>query len=361
MISRIVRTTELVLPSHANIRRLPPRPPELQQGDYLELFDSQTVWCDVFRSGPRLTMVGPPLLNLRDRFLDAEYKFDGQLVSERPSSYPLNRAETMVLRVRADLNPLLRDKTVLVGMQRNNELAWIVDWVTFYVTVNRVNAVVIYDLMSTRTTADQVLAALEAIEGLDAALIVEWPYKYGAQPSGPNQTWDSDYGQYVAWEHCRRRLLQETYAVTIADLDELFLAEDGRSIFDHAADNECGVVRFKQRFIEAAVERAPTAGKERSYDGYYFYDGSAPLSTPKWAAITDRLGEVNQLLVHTVDKIYEPYSDAVIGRQFKAMKLAWQRKSFERKHPDYLVETNSSLEQDEVLQEAYRMVASRKG
>lgn len=376
---RIIRTSELVLPPHANIRRLPPREPEFQQPDYLERFDAQTVFCDVFRSGEDLVLVGPPLLNLEERFTDASYSLDGSPVPP-PSFTALNRAQRGViaghnqgddllvdydvdhsatLRIRSDLSSLFDGMNVLAAMQRNNELRWIRDWASFYVSVNDVQALALYDMRSNLYRMEDIAEALQGIRGLETVVIVDWPYKYGVPAFSNGQPWDSDYCQYVAWEHCRRRFLRSARAVTIADLDELFLADDGRSIFAHAEDDPHGVVRFKQRFIEPAVKRHPTDAKTRTYADYLYYLPEKPLSTPKWAAILPRLEDKHQLLIHSVGNNHSAFSDVVIGRQFRAMKLAWQRKSFDRHHPD--VQLTRAYEKDAVLARAFDRVAQVQG
>jgi len=376
-IRKIVKTSDLVLEAQATIRRTPPRDPAKIDGNYLELFDSQTVYCDVFQSGDDVVMVGPPLLNLEERFTQNPYRVDGDVTGVLPRSVPLDRAHRVVLEgvgradrvavryhddyeaelpVRADLNDHLTDKTVLVAMQRNNELAWIREWVEFYVKVNGVDSVVLYDMMSSRYTAHDIVAALDDVVGLDVLIVVEWPYKYGAQPSEPGMPWDSDYGQYVAWEHCRRRFLMNCYAVTVSDVDELFLAEDGRSIFEHAAESPNGFVRFDQKFIESAVDENPTDGKEISYSRYWYVDPEARIGTPKYAAIMDYLSDSHQLMVHTIKGLPGTITDEIYGRQFKPIKLAWQRRSFDRRFPDYLASTKA-LVVDEPLKAVFDRLA----
>ena len=268
-IRRIVQTSELVLPAHATIRRRSPRPPERRQENYDELFDSQTVFCDAFMIGERIVLVGPPLLNLEELFLGATYTIDGQSLQQRPLTHRLDRAHRLeipwgmgaddltvrygeyaaTLRVRADLSQPLVGKTVLLAMQRNNPLHWLRDWARFFIAINKVNGIVLYDMASTEYDASGLIAALDDLPGLDSLIVVNWPYKYGVQPASAGQPWDSDFCQYVAWEHARLRFLQQAEAVTIADVDELFLAEDFRTIFEHAAESASGAIYFQQRFM----------------------------------------------------------------------------------------------------------------
>lgn len=354
MTVRIISTNQLLLPAHASVRRHPPTPESLRGPDYLDLFDAETVFCDVFQSGRDIVMVGPPLLNLEPLFTAATYSLDGETVKGF-STVPLDRAHRSRLveagaadtlsvdygvaratvRVGADLNHLAQGRRVLLAMQRNNPIAWLGEWARLYEANNGVDAVVLYDMMSTEYSQDDLAGALKAVPGICVVIVVSWPFKYGVQPldrlAGP---WDSDFGQYVAWEHARRRFLMLAEAVTVSDVDEIFLAEDGRTIFEHAHASESGIVRFKQHDILPFVEREPTASRGISYADYYFYDPSAPLTTPKYAAIIDRLSDEHQLLVHSVARDYSPETDAIRGRQFLPMKLNWLKGSFDRIHPD---------------------------
>ena len=371
---RVVRTSEVLIPPHATIRRRSPRDPDRQQSNYHDLFDSHTVFCDVFNTDVGITMVGPPLLNLESTFLEATYTIDGQVFPA--STFPLNRAQrthisathadslridfgeyTAEASVRSPMNSLFRDRNVLVAMQRNNPLRWIQEWGRLYVTANQVDALILYDLRSTDYTLSELRDALVEIPGLECSVVVDWPFKYGVKPKWAGDPWDSDFGQYVAWEHAYRRFLQEARAVTVSDVDELFLAQDGRSIFDHAAESASGIVRFRQRFIEPVVHRAPTSGKDISYSDYSMFAPDRALSTPKYAAILERLRHGHQLLVHSIAGDQTAETDQIIGRQFEAMKLAWDRGSFDRKHPDKPFDPTSTLVADDVLMHAFRRSA----
>lgn len=376
---RVVFTSEVVLPTHGTLRRRSPRPPELQQSYYQDLFDSQTVFCDVFQSDGSVIMVGPPLLNLQDIFLSARYRIDGQSAGG-PRTFELNRAQRTELdalaaddltveygeysaqvRIRSAMNDLFSERTVLVAMQRNNPLKWVTEWVRLYAEANGVDAVILYDLRSTHYSTQELSAAIAAVPGIHCSVVVHWPFKYGVKPSRQGDPWDSDYGQYVAWEHARHRFLGKARAVTVSDLDEVFLAEDGRSIFEHAAESPTGIVRFRQRFIEPVVTSSPRSDTSVSFANYLHYDPSRPLSTPKYAVIMDKMGERNQFLVHTIAHDYTPETDAIIGRQFEAMKLAWDRGSFDRKHPDVSLERSGrNLVVDQVLSAVLERVQNLK-
>jgi hypothetical protein len=374
---RVVRTSEVLIPPHATICRRSPRNPDRQQSNYHDLFDSHTVFCDVFNTDAGIAMIGPPLLNLESTFLEATYTIDGQVFPV--STFPLNRAQrTQITAMHADslridfgeynveaavrspMNSLFRGRNVLVAMQRNNPLRWIEEWARLYVAVNKVDALILYDLRSTDYTLTELREVLVAIPGLECSVIVHWPFKYGVKPKFAGDPWDSDFGQYVAWEHAYRRFLQEARAVTVSDVDEVFLAQDGRSIFDHAAESATGVVRFRQRFIEPVVHRAPTSGKDTSYSDYSLFEPARALSTPKYAAILERLHHGHQLLVHSIAGDRTAETDQIIGRQFEAMKLAWDRGNFDRKHPDKPFDPTTNLVVDDVLMHAVRRSADAR-
>lgn len=371
---RVVETSSLVLPTHANIRRLAPTPPEDQAANYYQLYDNMTVWCDVISNEQGIVAVGPPLMNLSDCFLEASYFADHQFLTAQPTISHLDRAhrvdvpiEGPVARLRVEyadrlddeiltspaMHALFRDRRVLIGMQRNNPNGWLVEWAEFFVRENGVDALILYDLMSYGPPIEDFLPELAGVPGLDVIVIVKWPYKYGVQPARAGVPWDSDYGQYVAWEHARQRFIKEAFAVTIADVDELFLSRDGRSIFDHAAESQTGVVRFEERMILPAVTRTPRSDTTTSYSDYVFFNQDAPLSNPKWAAIVQRLGPTDQLQVHGVANHYEAFTDQIVGRQFMAMKLDWGKGTFARRFPDVEWIEDANLHLDEELSDAF--------
>ncbi len=158
------------------------------------MFDSQTVFCDVFESEGRVPSV-PHLLNLEPVLLSALFELDGQLVSGLQTQ-TLNRAQRSWLadsgsgdslhlrygrieetvRVRSDQNHLLENRKVLLGMQRNNPLHWLREWASVFQSANAVDAVVIYDLMSTDYSERELLEALAGVAGIEVVIVVRWPY-----------------------------------------------------------------------------------------------------------------------------------------------------------------------------------------
>ena len=83
-----------------------------------------------------------------------------------------------------------------------------------------------------------------------------------------------------------------------------------------------------------------------------YYDPAKRIGTPKYAAVLPRLKDHHQLLVHSIGGDFSPHTDAIIGRQFLPIKLAWQRGTFERKYADVVLDPDTRV-RDEVLAAAF--------
>jgi hypothetical protein len=73
----IASISGVTLPEDSPIRRDSPRPLERRRPDYEEKFDWLSLFYDVFWSGGRLTMVGPPLRNLASLVAAENLRLDG--------------------------------------------------------------------------------------------------------------------------------------------------------------------------------------------------------------------------------------------------------------------------------------------
>jgi len=370
LITRIVQPSSVVLPESSELARMPPRPLHLRQPGYEDAFDSTSVSYDVFRCGNAVFLSGPPLLNLADVMRSATWSVDGRPCGEpelsdwdrSPRSWlhhrggglltsrtPYFTGETEIGESYCDM---FANRYCIVALSKNNRLEWIQEWLTFHHRQHGVTGAVIYDNASTDYGLDDLREAIEAVDGIEAAVVVSWPFKFGPEP-GPGG-WDSRYIQISALENARWRYLRTAGGVINADPDELVLTEDGRSVFAHAAASKSGVVRYHGRWIEMATTRRLSPDRGRRFIEYSHYDPTEEPTTAKWTLIPERVPNAAQWLLHTVAGSEPPQqTEAVMHRHFKGINTNWRRDYAEEVVDPY------SLIEDEALRRALDAVFTR--
>ncbi len=280
---QIIAVSPVSLPDDALLRRDPPRPPELRPPGYAEQFDDRTLFYDIFWCDDAVRLVGPPLRNLEAVALDglaasgrSEKVKTTQLAHvQRTTITGIHRTAMTIdlplegsrcsATIGSDLAQLFKERKVLLTVSKNNDLAWVQDWIKFHARYHGVDAVLIYDNGSTSYSLDQLQSAIEQVDDIELAAIVSWPFKYGPQgfdntapgskgaqqQNGPDLPWDSNYCQYGALEHAKWRLLRHAAGVINADVDELVLTPPGTTIFDYVRRSRGGVLQYPGIWIEA--------------------------------------------------------------------------------------------------------------
>jgi hypothetical protein len=340
----VVNPWPVILPSSSKTMRQPPRPANLQQPGYLDKFDAKTVFYDVFRDGSDIILSGPPLLNLQTFLQSAELTDENGTrlrtaygdLDRTQNSRVLDAGNSQILStwineidisipVAPSMTGLFAGRKVLFTKSKDNELTWIRDWAAFHVVHQGIDAVLIYDNGSTKYNAEDVLDCLRGIEGLRTVVVVNWPFPFG--PQGGNweglkdAPWDSDFCEYGIIQHARYRFLQESYGVIHADIDELVISEDSRTVFDILEASSAPVIGYTGRWIEAAG--AGSAPVPRFADFKYF-DSRRARTTTKWSALTTGIAEAKQWKTHGVDGVVIERTDSVIHRHFVGISSNWK-------------------------------------
>ena len=342
----IVRPSPMVIPVDADLRREPPRAVEDRQPDYLEKFDDRTLFYDTFRCGNDIWLCGPPLHNLKPVMKSrASWSVDGTPVAKGSARYrswgrtqrsSLRKAPagshlnldlqtfTLTSEIGSDETDWFAGQRVVVSKNADNDLVWIQDWLRWYHEVHGVTGVVFYENNSTRYGAEEVAEAIGQVEGIQSAAIVDWQFKWGPN-GGPNKVWDSDFSQYAMLEHARFKFLRKAAGVINTDIDELVLTDDGRSVFEHAADSESGCVRYHGILIPKVTSEPREHDRQLRFADYRHRYVKQPATTHKWALIPDRVDpETTQWRVHYVSGLEAPYSDHVAHRHYQGLTTGWK-------------------------------------
>lgn len=341
-----INLSGVVLDGKDSLVRKAPRKEEDQQANYKDLFDYYRLFADIyFNIDGNIELIGPPLLNLRESIERAEFYIDGQLIDEgiiieeldRMSriTLPCNNQNVSLFEIRIGSQSFIKqvqfsyldffaDKKVLVTQQRDNPIEWIVYWVLYHIEYHGIDSVLIYDNGSISYTIDELEKAIAKIDSLKKICIVGWDVLWGPT-GGPNQVWDSDYGQHQAWMHALGRFLKKANSVIIDDVDELPLHENNLSILDMLNIIEEPVILFKRRnIVDVGIDTRP---RLHCHTGMYELD--KPLASPKYAFSPKKLHKNVQLLVHRVSGVATYEANDVIARHFGALRMDWRNGKYE--------------------------------
>lgn len=264
--------------------REPSRPPRLREAGFDEKFDRKTLFYEAV-GAPELDavrIIAPPLFNLQpplasSRFMNAG---DSRTLPFKVSNY--DRQTQILVRgasagsislngpvgnynlpVAAPEHDLFAGLRTVFTLSRNNNLAWIRDWLEFYRNVHGANAVLIYDNASSDYDAEALMSTLSVVRGIEAAVVVRWPFKHGPTGMGLNRNWDSNFSQLAMMEHARWRFLAQARSVLNCDIDELVMSKSQRSVFQAVEEARSGVVAFHGDWVvgiqDITREGSPTA------------------------------------------------------------------------------------------------------
>lgn len=342
-VRRLIDTASVTLPEASDLRRRSPRPRDMRPPDYVEKFDDTTIAYDVFTYGNMVSLVGPPLLSLGPALAVADWTIGGERVT--PLLRDLDRVQESwftrqsaageslqidldTLSLSASIQPdeaeLFRDRRVLFTKSKNNELEWIHDWAQFYNRVHGVDALLLYDNGSDKYSADDLLSSLD-VDGIDVAVVVKWPFKFGPQGGNWDGTrsypWDSDFCEYGVLTHARRRFLGQASAIVHQDIDELVVTDDGASLFDHLARSESGLITYRGKWIESVTSATNTP--PRFYD-FVHLDARRNDATTKWAAVPKAISSARQWKTHYVAGVPATMADQVAHRHFMGITTGWK-------------------------------------
>jgi hypothetical protein len=332
----VVRPSAVVLgPDEPH--RSPPRPVELRDPDYAERYDATTLFFDVFTAEGRTVAVGPPLLDLAAPLRSARVTVDGRPATVRAtaldrvhrSTFGRGTGSTLELTlggrrhtvpVGGDLAGLFAGRRALMTLSLDNQLPWVRDWARYHASAHGTDAVVVYDNGSRAYGPEELLDTLASVPGIDVAVVVDWPFPYGPQ-GGDGRPWDSDYAQYGALEHARRRLLRRAAGFLNADVDELVLSVDGSSVYEHAERSPHGVVSYHGRWVHAGPQRD---GRPPRHVDSAWVDAAEPPCSTKWCAVPRRLPERAQLQVHDVRGVKVATPPVLGYRHFWDVTTHWK-------------------------------------
>lgn len=343
----------ILLTETDTVRRDSARPLKLQDESYLEKYDDTTIFYSVIAGESELIAIGPPLLNLRNSVVDGRATIDGQVASETVS-LRLERAQVTRFRFPNDIvssatfglqlagesavkevvpartsHDIYRGKKVLMTLQKDEEIEWIIDWATYYNRVHGCDSVLLYDNGSTKYTVHEVRTRLSAITGIDTVVVVDWPFKYGPQGGpwvGNDAAWDSDFCQIGALQDARYRFLGECDGFINVDVDELIVSVGGADLFEALAKSEVGAIGFGGQWVANAPDGLVAGAKPRHFN-FFRVQGNGKPCNPKWAGVPSRWPAEAHPTAHYVRNVPMEQTPDLYLAHFQGVNSAWKNKA----------------------------------
>lgn len=375
---KICKTNPVVLPVNGSLYREPPRDPSDFTPGYLQRYDGHTLLADIFNTGDRVIGIGPPLLNLKKTADNAminlnrvpravEYTWDDLNRISRLSVPVKHTAEHVQMKFGGEEfsvvpspsgSELFRDSNVVVTLSKDNPLVNVRDWLINLVVNHGVNGAVIYDNGSSTYTQEELLQVMESIEGLDNGLVVDWPYKYG-NTGGPKQIWDSDFGQYMCWEHARWRYLSAANCVIISDVDEIPVSSSHRNLVEITEQTSHGVYSYPVRDCPPVPRGQYNANRQRLHTDYIVSDLKKGAYSRKIVYMPKRIPRHAQVGNHQVIGVSAEFSEEVITRHMVGVHYAWRNQDWSYSNAERVFDSETDFEDRELLSQYLNTFPSR--
>ncbi len=361
---------------NSDLQRVPPRPLDLRQANYNDMFDFHTLFFDCFflPSGA-LRFLGPPPMNLRKPLDDCMLSIGGSVDrvgahadlafrqirktfrmdwsgKGSAADYKLSMENGTIFE--GVINPneceIFDGKRVLFTMVKYDAIEWIVDWVTFYVKAHGVDAVLIYNNDAPDFSSQDLADALGVIERVDVVGVVDWFFPYGPG-EGESGLWDSAFTQQNGMEHARFRYLAKARCVVNSDVDELVFCERPKdTVCSLVEQANSGFIRYLSSWVAGEFGPDLSVPKaERRYRNSYYVEDDWEECGAKWSVVPAKCPDNLAWGVHSINQmpIDSSLSKLVGYRHMPEFNARWKRES----NADKL-----SYVSDEIMIRTYRTI-----
>jgi len=301
----ITDISSCVLPENAALARDLPGSPEELGPEFVERFDSKTLFYDVFyyRDGltKKVIAIGPTLRKTLRRFLkSAEITIDGlpvRMVETSPTKrfsqleFEVTTIAPKVLSIRHELfstdipinGSSLRDfagTRAITTLSKNNRLKWIEDWAKHHIDHHGADALVFFDNGSDIYGLDELRDCIAGIKGLKTSVVLRPEFSYG--PSGNHRlATNARYLQFALFAISKMRFLADADAVLNVDVDEIVYSKSGDNIFDAVKEDVNGYITLPGTWRHA-VPKAGDKTPLRHADHTHEHLGEGDQIWPKW-------------------------------------------------------------------------------
>ncbi len=281
----------------SSIRRLSRIPDDLKPDDFEDKFDATTLWYDAIQDGSFIFLVCPRLNNLTENIRQGLFFGDSNRLRRLPS-INLPRTTIIVLwsgkpvsQVSFQSNSISVSSAVhqaehslshglncSLSINKNNDLRWIADHVSWHVKYHGLDAYFLLENQSDAYTTDEIVDALSGC-GLKKLVILSLPLSYGPKAQGKYRHWEN-FLQTSAYNILKLRFLKHARAVLSCDIDELVWPGE-ESIFQTARKSPMGFVQFSGQTCYQDILSTPEVSHRA---GYYLRPGERDAAY-KWCLV----------------------------------------------------------------------------
>ncbi len=353
------------LPKNFPFWRYPPRNKEFIDIEYINAFDFNTIFYDIFYScvDNEVIAIGPPLLNLEECFSKFEFLSNNEKLTididkkHKANIYRIkinsicdkifvkylfsgekDKKYNFVIPIGKNYCNFFDGSNVFVFKNRNNRLKDILDIININISINKIDSVLLFDNNSDIYTANEIIMNIASRTNLKKFCLVHMPYKFGPQGGMSNITpdigkilnlnipWDSDYLEYSILLIAFYRFLKTANYVIQSDVDELFLPTN-KSILDLLGSNS-SVIYLKQIVIEFCNEsEIINTGSSYFKLPLIRFDQSATVSNiTKYAFLPRLISDDQQLATHYIHNNGDNHfsDDTLRYRHFYKINTSWK-------------------------------------
>ena len=373
------------IPQSWGVKREPRTPMQhrnlVRQGlTFEQQFDWDNLFVDVLDIGDnRIICVGPPLYELKSEITFSDgtnilphqhLALDRCCITLVETNGPIEKLTLVNPKgdVTFNVHPI---SNIFEGigfvstMQKDEPISWIKQWAHYYYTEYNVRGFLLYNNNCVDYTSSELKEALTSMYDDIVVEIIDWDVPFGPNPP----TWDSDFAQYMQFEHCKYKYGWCASYFLNQDIDELLVLKQGLSIDDlieqmHLS-NRSSIVYGNRNIdpyhMEMGVSACDLDPDDIRFVDYLYYADKinnpnlhGKLSITKWLCIPEK-SMLYQWKTHALDGstdtvMYPKQAGDVYFAHFRAM-MSHNKSRNINPHPLNLTRcSESELIKDELLE-----------
>ncbi len=156
-------------------------------------------------------------------------------------------------------------RNVLYTQIKDDDLVWIRSWVLAHQHNHGVDAVLIGNNNSANYTSGKLRETIADIDGIAVADVIDVPLRYGPLPRAATNAGRQTFLQTALQNIVHDRWMCHARGIILCDVDELVVANNGRSIFDHTAESRLKFTRFAGQWRYRRQQDGPVHHKDHIY------------------------------------------------------------------------------------------------
>lgn len=362
----ITRVPGMVIPESLGLRREAPPRVEAPTDAFWDHYDGTTLFYIAMHDAAtdRLQVFAPPLLNFAPVVRRAEFFIDGRKLAPPRVIHaekfdrlvfdkaPMGATLTMAVNGVEGVMPVLAcdparfvGRRVIYTMSKNNDLAWIRDWMVWYQRKHKADAVLFVDNDSTLYSPDALAETLGAVEGYKSVALAQIPFRYGPDFATARRASYAQFLQTAFMNAFWMLSMRYAHAMLNVDVDELIVSARNEAIFDAVETARHGIVMATGHWRYPPPGTSPV----RHLDHTLALPDDPPCA-PKYCLRANSLAARQQLKVHGVKNFKRVPFVSRKDFTFLHCRNVSSSRIHERPHGDYAAMIEDSAAQTRLAQ-----------